>query len=837
MSTQATKTSWSQCHKRLLCLILVAVLILPLVGCSSHEDYYEKGGEYFYTSTNEKVTNVTLDVIALAHYKEVFSSCNERDRRDVLSRYLQHHVNLSDIRKENMTADMTEERIDTAAEMICNYGIDWNSDALGVLKSSVSDCSSVLPLVELYANVKDFGADNALQDYVETFSKVTDIAGTVFDIAHTTSLIMEMSTKDISNPEEYCAQVISVFQSLVNYIPIFGEAYAETIGVVGDGLQILIKKTQENEKTLLAYEEELNGKSTIFSKLSDAITWELIAHPSNWTENSLKQFDAPTLEDIYRHSYEFPNMSNIELQLIKEYMIKRLSFGLDTGYWHGFALKPVGESNTNYYDCTRFKLDILQRDQSTIRGTLTVSYRGMQLSRADFEAKREGKTVSKRTEYSVTFASEINTGIAKITTTTITYDEKTNCYILNDFGNATLQHCDAASTNIYAANETYKHLSKYTLQISQLSAAQVNGTLIVTDDNGNVEFSSAFHGQGWKHEENGKVCIYYEAFLENPIYSEKLSETGTEKEISEEAIVLRYYPDENIYETYFQICTGKYTYRNELLDGKIIWKAESPETTVPETTIPETTVPETTIPETTAPEAFIGKTGSWYGYGTTSTSSRDDIRFDLEVTSIDESQIQGILTRSKLYNIAHQTAFTGTGKKTDNQIEYTIRFETPTVLGTIPAYEHKEIVMVYDIPNNSFWMDDFYSVTMVHGSKRNDVPLIEDETWSGYGRDIIEYSHFDDHLFVLHVDRMSEAEIYGTLTVYHKDAVDHAFEFSGRGYLGGDGHYHYEIRLDASRANEKDAQYHNKAFLLNYNCSKRIFDMGEPSKVLMYSKN
>ena len=817
MSTQTTKTSWSQYPKRLLCLMLVAALILPLVGCSSHEDYYEKGGEYFYTSNNEKVTNVTLDVIALAHYEEVFSACNEKDRRDVLSRYLQHHVNLSDIRKENMTADMTEERIDAAAEMICNYGIDWNSDALGVLKSSVSDCSSVLPLVELYANVKDLGADNALQDYVETFSKVTDIAGTVLDIAHTTSLIMEMSTKDISNPEEYCAQVIFVFQSLVNYIPIFGEAYAETIGVVGDGLQLLIKKTKENEKTLLAYEEELNGKTTIFSTLSDEINWELIAHPSDWDDVDggvdharLRQFNAPTLEDISRHSYKFPNMSEIELQLIKEYIIERLSIGLDTGYWHGFALKPVGENDTNYYDCTRFKLDILQRDQSTIRGTLTVSYRGMQLARADFEAKREGKTVSKRTEYSVTFTAEINTGIAKITTTTITYDEKTNCYILNDFGNAILQHCDAASTNIYAANETYKHLSKYTLQISQLSAAQVIGTLIVTDDNGNVEFSSAFHGQGWKHEENGKVCIYYEAFLENPIYSEKLSETGTEKEISEEAIVLRYYPDENIYETCFQICTGKYTYRNELLDGKIIWKAESPETT---------------IPETAAPEAFIGKTGSWYGYGTTSMANSGGTRFDLEVTSIDESQIQGILTRSKLYNIAHQTEFTGMGEKTNNQIVYTIHFETPTTLGSGVTFDYQDIVLIYDIASDSFWMDDFYSVTMQNTSSKNNEVIFANKKWIGYGDDnFYNALRKHDHLFQLEIASMSESTISGQLTVSYNGSVDHSSAFTGRGYRVDDMLY-YEVQLKTPRIQMNIIEISVKTFWLVYDSTADHFEI------------
>ena len=246
----------------------------------------------------------------------------------------------------------------------------------------------------------------------------------------------------------------------------------------------------------------------------------------------------------------------------------------------------------------------------------------------------------------------------------------------------------------------------------------------------------------------------------------------------------------------------------------------------------------TSTEATSAPATEPEKIMQWYGYGRTHMASSDGTRFDLEIASMSESTIQGTLTRSKLYNIAHQTAFTGTGKKTNNQITYTIHFETPTVMGTIPQFEYEEIVLIYDIPSDCFWMDDFYSVTMVHISNRNDTPLIEDETWSGYGKDIIEgYSHRNDHLFVLHVDRMSEVEIHGTLTVYHNDTEDHAFKFSGRGYLGNNNHYCYEIRLETSQTDKDIAQYNSTVFSLNYNYSKRIFDMGAPFKILMYSEN
>ena len=253
------------------------------------------------------------------------------------------------------------------------------------------------------------------------------------------------------------------------------------------------------------------------------------------------------------------------------------------------------------------------------------------------------------------------------------------------------------------------------------------------------------------------------------------------------------------------------------------------------TSVPGTSAnTETTSTPATEPQ----KRMLWYGYGSTSMASSDGTRFDLEVTSMDESQIKGILTRSKLFEIGHQTAFTGTGKKVDNTIEYTIHFENPAVLGTIPTFEHHEIVLVYDITSDIFWMNDFYRVTMEHISTRNDTPIMTDETWSGYGKDVIEgYSNNSDHLFVMHIEKMSEVEIYGTLTVYHNNAIDHAFEFWGQGYLGSDNRYYYEIRLETSKTDKDISQYSNTVHSLDYNPSKQVFRMSRPFIIYLYSDN
>lgn len=226
-----------------------------------------------------------------------------------------------------------------------------------------------------------------------------------------------------------------------------------------------------------------------------------------------------------------------------------------------------------------------------------------------------------------------------------------------------------------------------------------------------------------------------------------------------------------------------------------------------------------------APDKEPEKIMQWYGYGSTSMTNSGGTRYDLEITLMDESQIQGTLTRSHTYNIAHQTEFTGTGEKRGDKIEYTIRFETPAVLGTIPTFEFEEITVIYDVLSDSFTMDDFYSVTMAHVSRQINAKISDGGRWSGYGEDAFyNVLHKYDHLFQLDITSMSESEISGHLTVSYNEQIDHASQFTGRGYRV-DEMLYYEILLETPRTQNNIIEITVSTFWLAYDCSAESFEI------------
>lgn len=215
----------------------------------------------------------------------------------------------------------------------------------------------------------------------------------------------------------------------------------------------------------------------------------------------------------------------------------------------------------------------------------------------------------------------------------------------------------------------------------------------------------------------------------------------------------------------------------------------------------------------------------WYGYGHTSMTNSGGTRFDLEISLMDETQIQGRLTRSHTYSIAHQTAFMGTGEKKGNQIEYKIHFETPAVLGTVPTIEFSEITIIYDVPSDSFTMDDYYSVTMAHiSSKSNDV-VSAGGGWSGYGTDsFYNVLKKENHLFELDIFQLTESEIRGHLTVSYNEQIDHASNFTGRNYRV-DEMLYCEILLESPRTETVITEITVDTFWLAYDCTAESFEI------------
>ena len=200
------------------------------------------------------------------------------------------------------------------------------------------------------------------------------------------------------------------------------------------------------------------------------------------------------------------------------------------------------------------------------------------------------------------------------------------------------------------------------------------------------------------------------------------------------------------------------------------------------------------------------KSNTWVGYGTFTGHAGKNIRFEFEVTSMEDTDIKGHLNVSYLYKTIHDTDFTGTGELKDGKITYDITYNTPCYPSffDIPPYE--EIVATYDKETDTFTFASHYNATVERIEGKGDL-LAENQTWTGVGDDL--FSETFDHSgrdFEFSISEMTDYHIAGTLTVSYKGTVVHKSRFTGRGFKYLDYNKRelidYEVSLETIRVND-----------------------------------
>lgn len=219
-----------------------------------------------------------------------------------------------------------------------------------------------------------------------------------------------------------------------------------------------------------------------------------------------------------------------------------------------------------------------------------------------------------------------------------------------------------------------------------------------------------------------------------------------------------------------------------------------------------------------APEPQLEKPiMEWYGYGKAVTSTR---RFDFSVDQMDDTYISGNLVVSALYEPYHETHFEGEGVVSEEAIIYTLKFETPAVLGA----KYSEMKVRYNKGTDQFVFNEayVYEVTMNRKTAEPSELLTQNETWSGYGEDGFDNSYKADDLFTLEIYEQRVDEIKGKLTVSDNGNTDHETEFVGRGYES-NGKIYYEILLETPRTMNYVIKYTLNSFWLSYNTQTETF--------------
>lgn len=189
----------------------------------------------------------------------------------------------------------------------------------------------------------------------------------------------------------------------------------------------------------------------------------------------------------------------------------------------------------------------------------------------------------------------------------------------------------------------------------------------------------------------------------------------------------------------------------------------------------------------------------WVGYGGIASST--GLRLEMTVEEMTDTEISGRFEIFYLYENQYSSAFSGTGIVKDDDVVYAITYEEPIVVNTIiGSYEYNEVDLVYSKSEDIFSFDrlsfSVYGEGMKRQTKEKPANIMENESWSGTGRDLAYLLLPTSHRqFDLDVDQMSEEDIRGKLTVYKDGELDHETEFTGRGYEKS-GRINYEIMLE-----------------------------------------
>ena len=295
-----------------LCLVMTFLIALPLSGCGEKYPTYEKGQYVDASGSVIKNENVTLDVIAESEYKKAFNSLSKSsERQHVIELYLKHHLPASgddqDGRKNALINQLSALDVSNNMPSKLENGMNW-ADSL------LAEASSAVALADFYAEMKD---NPGFKQFVEKVDKVCKVADIALKFSKACILVADLVDNDVENKQEYCDDMIDALSFITSFVPVFDDYFTESLSIIKEGVQLVIKNYEEHETTLQVYEAEIKG-STLFSVITDKAVFECILDPDKWDDGL-----------VLKRSYLFNTVPKGKpYEYLKEYILFRVSFEL-----------------------------------------------------------------------------------------------------------------------------------------------------------------------------------------------------------------------------------------------------------------------------------------------------------------------------------------------------------------------------------------------------------------------------------------------------------------------------------------------------------------------------
>ena len=302
----------TQLFKALLCLTLVFMIVLPLTGCENNAptNHGEQTVAIEGTAGEDKI--VTLDTFAMREYQMKFDELSQSaERQRVIILYLESQLPAMGKKqkdgKEALIAQLAS--LDVASCNIPNAG-EKGVDLAGNL---LSDAATALSLADLYAKSEN---NIEFEIFVETLNKSCKLLDVTQKFAKACFIVTDLANNDISNKQEYCDDAIDALSFITSNVPVFGEYFSEYLGVVKQGLRLVLTNVESHKAHMAACGAEIGG-STFFSRKN----FEKILKPNEWDDSH-----APTIADILKRAEDFDTIPKGEpFDYLRKYILYRVS--------------------------------------------------------------------------------------------------------------------------------------------------------------------------------------------------------------------------------------------------------------------------------------------------------------------------------------------------------------------------------------------------------------------------------------------------------------------------------------------------------------------------------
>lgn len=486
--------------KSVLCLIMVFLIVLSAVGCKTKQSTTTNGQ---YTDSKGNVVddeNVTLDVIANREYKKNFDDLKKTSQRQqVVAIYLDHHLPTTDEYQKDRKKALIDQLSNIEVDDI-NLSTKFEN-GLGMADSILSDATAGVALADFYAKAKD---DLGFEKFIEKVDKSCKVADFAIKFSKACLIMVDLSKNDISNKQEYCDTIIDSLSFIVSFVPVFDDYFTESLSVVNEGMQLVIKRYEERKNMLNAYFAEIDNSSFFATEITvednKKIQFAYILNSQYWNEEL-----APSIRFVLERANNFTTIKTDEqFTCLREYLLYRVSYEREN---------PQPEYNLETVTPSESCTHLWSKEYVSILKEATCIEEGIELRRCSYCGTEK--------EFKIEMIDhDLEKNVKAPTYESIGYTEYTckNC----DYRNVDLDSVvdalpllppDISESSTWQGKGImhYTHNRNFKVQVYNISEDYISGYLEVyrTDSLGVKKYThkTKFHGEGKKYKDG------YEYFL------------------------------------------------------------------------------------------------------------------------------------------------------------------------------------------------------------------------------------------------------------------------------------------------------------------------------------